>query len=860
MIWHSTGLNDISKEFDTSLESGLTEAKAKEKLELYGPNYVGVIKPDSLIKDILAHLKRPVSVLLLVAAAISMLVNCVYSVASPLTEPLVIIALWLTLTVTSGIRDWVCTYNMSKLKLKVSPTARVIRGGKERIISASKLVPGDVILLKKGDLIPADARLIESDKLSCDESVLSGSSAPVAKDFGVCLSDIALVSERANMVYSGCVVRYGTAKAVVTETGESCEAGKINMEIEKREISVANKGLRKFSAAVNKLTPFVFIIFFLLDFLFIRFSAGGDEMRLLLIGARSYIYAAVLIATVAPQWVSSIATVILTVGTQRLVRKGAVVTDTAAVDTIGKVSVVCTDKAALTERRMKAIKVFNGREILPATGLSGQDCFDLVKLAAVCCDDTDTDPMEAALAELCLNTTGLSKAELENLYPRLAEIPFDSQTGMMATVNMIDGTSYAVVKGIPETIISLCGGDSDAYLKASDALGSEALHVIAVAVKPLYDVGLSANPTKEEIFGSLTFLGLIGMTDPIRSDAFERVKVCRATGSRVIMITGDSLATAMAIARQTGILSDEVQAITGDELDTMDDLELADKIGSYTVFARITPEDKVRIVTALQKSGESVLITGRTPSDCPALRVADVGCAMGMTGTDAARNAANVVLTDDNFSSIVSLINRGSTMYELIRKTLNFILSCSFGVVLASLVGFIIWHTPILTPIQLMTSALIFNLLPPFAFALEPTHRRKASAAKLHVDSFFEGGRRINVLWHGAFIAVAVAVAYAVGMRTSAAAAGATAWLVYIIGASAYSFSLRSRSHIFKLGIVNNPSMLIEIALCVLLSIALLGAGAIGFGANVTAYTVWIVLLSAVPLAAAEVGKIFKMK
>lgn len=858
MIWHSASLNDLCAELQSNLNDGLSEEQARERLSENGPNFVGSIESAPLGKRLIAAAKSPVSVTLLLAAAVSWLVGAVYEASNPLLEPVVLLILYAITLAVSVCREHFCIRSIAKLKLRVSPSAKVLRGGVVRVINSVHLVPGDVILVEKGDLIPADARLIESKHLTCDESALTGHSVPIYKNSAAVLEDIASMSERSNMIHSGCVVTYGTGRAIVTATAKDTELGRLNTVEENQELSVATAGIRQLAAGIRKALPIAFAVLFLADFLCIRFTAGGDELRLLQIGASAFLYAAALLAAVSPNGLSSMAATIVTLGVHRMKRRGAIVTDVSMIDKIGKVSVVCADKASLTEPELKVSRLFCGQEATPFGPSVGESEVRLLRYAAIC-SDSGNDPTDTALIDAFRRVSGVSKPELENLYPRLNELPFDPANGVMATVNMIDGLSYVVVKGAPEAVIRQCAdGEKEKYLAANEAFGQDALHVLAVAVKPLSDLTAAVSPTASELICDLEFVGLIGFVNPIRPDACEAVRFCKSTGTKPIMITGDGEATAVAIARQIGILTDDSQAVTGSRLHEMDDVQLSEQIDDFTVFSRITPDDKVRIVHALQSKGHVVAITGRSPVDTAALRAADVGCAMGITGTDAARNSAHVVLSDDNFSTIVAIINRGSTMYECIRKALHFAMCCSFALVLTALIGLLIWHTAVLQPVPMLFAALLFGLLPPLAFGLEPIHRRKASAKKLLIDNFFDGGRRIMVLWHGAVIALVTVIAYAIGHAESASLAGAMAYAVFVIAANVYSFSLRSRSHVFKLGLLGNPYMLIEIAASILITLLSMFSSYFGLGASVGSNAVWIAVLSLIPLIAAEAGKLVK--
>ena len=856
MIWHSATLGEVLVELQSDPDRGLTDAAVQERQKTYGHNFIDAIQTAPLPRRLAEAFRSPVCVTLLLAALLSAGVNLLYHVELPFLVPAILAALYVTQMLITVLRDTLCVASVGRLKRKASPSARVLRGGVERVIDATPLVPGDILLVKKGDLIPVDARLIDAHRLTCDESVLSGHFVPVAKSTVTVCEDIAPLTERGNMIHAGCVVTYGQGKAVVTATGAQTETGKLTVVEETQELSVANRGLMSLASTMRRYLPLVFLLLFVVDFLFLRFTGDGDSQRLLVIGANALLFAASLTAALSPDGFSSMATLILTLGVHRMKRRGALVTNPAALDKLGKVDVVCADKASLTESRLTVAKCCAQGQVLTPQEPFGTAITRLLRFAALCSDEGG-DATDTALIDAFYQGTGIAKAELENLYPRLNGLPFDAKRGIMATVNMIDGSTYVIVKGAPEEILAHCPEEGRQELLAMvDGMGSEALHVIAVAIKPLDDPALAASPTADELIVDLTFEGLIGFINPVRKDAAEAVRLCKETGTRPVMITGDGLATAVAVARQIGILADESQALTGERLREMDDLELQDKVDDYTVFARISPEDKIRLVAALQGAGHVVAITGRNPIDSVALAAADVGLAMGMTGTDAARTAADVVLTDDSFSTIVAVINRASTMYECIRKGLHFSLCCDMALGLIGLFGLLIWHQPVLTPVQMLAASLLFALLPPLAIGLEPIHHRKAANAKLHVDSFFEGGRRFQVLWHGALIALVTGAAYAIGGGVSAALAGAMAYTVFTLSALVYSFSLRSRNPVIRLGLLGNPYMIAGILLGIAAVLFSLRGSLLGLGATMAPRAWWVALLSVLPLLTAEVVKL----
>ena len=635
-------------------------------------------------------------------------------------------------------------------------------------------MPGDIIRLEAGDFVPADARLIRSVRLKSEESALTGESVPSDKDAGLIVAKDAPLGDRGNMVFSGCTITYGTATAVVTATGMDTEMGKIANLLDNEEESQ---------------TP-----------LKLKLAQLGRYLGLLALAACAVIFviglcnrlppleifmtAVSLAVSAIPEGLPSIVTIVLAIGVQRMVKKNAIIRRLPAVETLGSASVICSDKTGtLTQNRMTLVKAYvDGAST--AEDISAQNSRkvrDLLRFATLCCDGSVVfhgaqeqhigDPTETAIV-LAAHRNGMPKDELNRQCPRLAEIPFDSDRKLMTTVNRMNGRTIVIVKGAFDIMASRClRGDIGHAKKINDEMSANALRVLAVAYKEIDEV--PANPTPETLENGLNLMGLLGMIDPPRPEAMAAVATCRKAGIRPVMITGDHVVTACAIARKLGILQQGDRAITGAELDAMTDSELDRQVEKISVYARVSPENKIRIVKAWQRKDQVVAMTGDGVNDAPALKAADIGCAMGITGTDVARGAADMTLTDDNFATIVDAVREGRGIYANMKKVVGYLLGTNIGEVIAVFMAMILWHKSPLMSMQLLWINLVTDSLPAVALGMEAVEEDvMEKKPRPKAEGLFARGYGIRIALQGLMFGMLALIAFRLGEKLTGRLAG----------------------------------------------------------------------------------------
>ena len=552
-------------------------------------------------------------------------------------EPALILLIIVVNAVMGVMQESKAEKALDALKGLSAPHARVIRNGKETILNAADLVPGDIIRLEAGDFIPADARLLHSVSLKSEESALTGESVPAEKDTQPITDQNAPLGDRSNMVFSGCSITYGTATAVVTATGMDTEMGKIANLLENEE--EGQTPLQKKLAQLGKYLGILAIAACAIIFI-VGIINGIPVMEI-------FMTAVSLAVSAIPEGLPAIVTIVLSIGVQRMVKKNAIIRRLPAVETLGSASIICSDKTGtLTQNRMTLIEAYrDGGATEKISTQNSEGIRQLLQYATLCCDGLVVfqgnepqhigDPTETAII-LAAHQNGMTQEMLSQKYPRLAEIPFDSDRKLMSTVNQIDGENVVIVKGAFDMMASRCiQGDLDTAKRITEEMSASALRVLAVAYKKIREV--PASPISDELENDLIFLGLVGMIDPPRPEAKKAVATCRKAGIKPVMITGDHVVTASAIAKELGILQPADRAITGSELDTMTDSQLDEQVEHIAVYARVSPENKIRIVKAWQRKGQVVSMTGDGVNDAPALKAADIGCAMGITGTDVAK-------------------------------------------------------------------------------------------------------------------------------------------------------------------------------------------------------------------------------
>ncbi|MGN1248738.1 MAG: cation-translocating P-type ATPase, partial [Candidatus Spyradocola sp.] len=724
---------------------------------------------------------------------------------------LLIVAIVIANAVMGVLQESKAEKALDALKNLSAPHARVLRDGKESVVDAKALVPGDVILLEAGDFVPADARLITAASLKCEESALTGESVPAEKDAQTTVPDDAPLGDRRNMVYSGCSVTYGRATAVVTATGMNTEMGKIANLLDSSEDT--QTPLQKKLANLGKYLGILALAACAVVFVVGLFN-GMDVMDI-------FMTAVSLAVSAIPEGLPAIVTIVLAIGVQRMVKRNAIIRRLPAVETLGSASVICSDKTGtLTQNRMTLTHAYVDGASAPEeiSSHNSESVRQLLRLAALCCDGSVTftddeeqhigDPTETAIL-VAAHKNGMDKDDLNAQSPRLAELPFDSDRKLMTTVNRIDGQNVVIVKGAFDVLASRCtSGDLKVARRVCDEMSAQALRVLAVAAKRIDN--LPEAPTSDALECNLTLLGLVGMIDPPRPEAREAVRQCRKAGIKPVMITGDHVVTASAIARDLGILQPGDEAITGAQLQKMTDSELDARVRGISVYARVSPEDKIRIVRAWQRQGEIVSMTGDGVNDAPALKAADIGCAMGITGTDVAKGAADMTLTDDNFATIVSAVREGRGIYDNIKKAVGFLLGTNIGEILTVFLAMVCWHKSPLLSMQLLWINLVTDSLPAIAIGMEPVEPDVMDRKpKPRDESLFAHGMGVRIALQGLLFSGLTLLAFRLGESVTGALAGGQtlAFMVLALSQIFHAFNMRTNQSLFKVGVFSNSQM-----------------------------------------------------
>ncbi len=803
--------DEVLKCFDTNENRGLSEVQVEELREKFGENKLREKKKKTILERFLAQFKDIMILILLGAAAISFVVACVERNAKEFFEPALILLIVVLNAVIGVMQESKAEKALDALKNMSSPTARVTRDGEEKVIDATELVPGDIIHLEAGNFIPADARLLKSVSLKSEESALTGESVPSEKDAQAEITENAPLGDRSNMIFSGCSITYGTATAVVCATGMDTEMGKIANLLDSE--TEAQTPLQTKLAQLGKYLGIVAILACAVIFI-VGIANSIPPLEI-------FMTAVSLAVSAIPEGLPAIVTIVLSIGVQRMVRKNALIRRLPAVETLGSASVICSDKTGtLTQNRMTLVKAYvDGIEnIEEITSNCSEPTKNLIMMGSLCCDglvnfagDEEQhigDPTETAIV-LAAHKNGMTKDDLNKNFPRIAEIPFDSDRKLMSTVNVFGDKKVVIVKGAFDMMAPRCSsGDLDTAKAITELMSKDALRVLAIAYKIIDEV--PENPTSEALETELTFLGLVGMIDPPRPEAREAVAVCRRAGIKPIMITGDHIVTASAIAKDLGILEDGDRAITGAELDAMTDSELDDVVEHISVYARVSPENKIRIVKAWQRRGQVVSMTGDGVNDAPALKAADIGCAMGITGTDVAKGAADMTLTDDNFATIVDAVREGRGIYANIKKVVGFLLGTNIGEVITVFAAMLLWHKTPLLSMQLLWINLVTDSLPAIALGMEPVEKHiMDKSPKPKNEGIFANGLGIRVVLQGLMFAILSLIAFYVGEKVTGQLEGGQtmAFLVLALSQVVQSFNMRSEHSLFHIGPFTNKTL-----------------------------------------------------
>ena len=751
--------DDILTELESSA-SGLSEEQAEERLERYGENKLAEAKKTTVLQRFFQQLKDPMLLILLAAAAVSAVTNALSG--ESFTEVFIILVVVLLNAVLGVIQESKAEAAIEALQSMTAAKCKVLRGGELKVIESSRVVPGDVVVLEAGDAVPADGRLLESASLKIEEAALTGESVPVNKAVEVIFDGDVPLGDRRNMCYMGSTVVYGRGRAVVTATGMGTEMGRIAgvLAQTEQEQTPLQRKLSQLGGVLSKLVLGICVFIFVFDLL----VAGDFSLDSVL---RTFMVAVSLAVAAIPEGLATVVTVVLSIGVTNMSKRNAVIRRLTAVETLGCTQVICSDKTGtLTQNKMTVIEHYGPVDKLAAAMTL---CCDAVYSP----DGAQGEPTEAALVNFGA-ANGQIKPELENEQPRVAEAPFDSMRKMMSTVHKCGDSYIQYTKGAPDEVLKCCTSylDSGEVLPLTDekrqeilsvnhAMADRALRVLAAAERRWDALPEDCSPANLE--HELCFIGLTGMIDPVRPEVKAAIDECRRAGIRPIMITGDHKDTAVAIARELGIIDDASQAIEGRELNRLSDDELDRVIDKYSVYARVQPEHKVRIVSSWRRRGMITAMTGDGVNDAPSIKSADIGVGIGITGTDVTKNVADMVLSDDNFATIVDAVGEGRRIYDNIRKTIQFLLASNMsevvGVLVATLMGF-----TLLNPVHLLFINLITDCFPALALGLERGEPdimdrppRKAS------DGIFAGGLGVGIAYQGVLIAVITLASYIIG-------------------------------------------------------------------------------------------------
>ena len=809
MMYHHKTAQEVLQELSSDQTQGLSREEAEKRRDQYGENRLQEKKKKSTFQRFLDQFKDVMILILLLAAAVSFFVA--WTEGEEFFEPLLILLIVVLNAVMGVMQENKAEKALEALKGLSAPHARVIRDGQEQLIDAAELVPGDIIRLEAGDFVPADARLVQSVSLKSEESALTGESVPAEKDADGPVAENAPLGDRVNMVFSGCSITYGTARAVVTATGMETEMGRIANLLEAE--AEGQTPLQQKLAQLGKYLGFLALgacgIIFVVGML-----NGIPALEI-------FMTAVSLAVSAIPEGLPAIVTIVLSIGVQRMVKKNAIIRRLPAVETLGSASVICSDKTGtLTQNRMTLVKAWvDGREETEEiTGENSSEVRRLLRCAALCCDGSVVfrdgeeqhigDPTETAII-LAAHRNGMEKDALNEEFPRLAELPFDSDRKLMTTVNCMDGKRIVIVKGAFDVMAQRCtAGDVEHARTINEEMSAGALRVLAVGYREID--ALPEQLTSETLENNLTLLGLVGMIDPPRPEAKAAVAVCRRAGIRPVMITGDHVVTASAIARELGILQTGDRAITGGELDAMTEEQLEAEVEQISVYARVSPENKIRIVKAWQRRGHVVSMTGDGVNDAPALKAADIGCAMGITGTDVAKGAADMTLTDDNFATIVDAVREGRGIYANIKKVVGFLLGTNIGEVVTVFISMLLWHKSPLLSMQLLWINLVTDSLPAVALGMEGVEEGiMDQRPKPKEEGLFAHGFGLRTILQGVMFGILSLAAFRWGeIATGAVAGGQTmAFMVLALSQVVQAFNMRSERSLFRIGVFTNHTL-----------------------------------------------------
>lgn len=821
-MWHSSSVEEIAKNLKTNINIGLTDDEAQKRFERYGPNNLKEKKKESIFIKFIKQFNDFMIITLIIAAIISAVVSKLNGEADYI-DSIIIVAIVIFNAIMGLVQEQKAEKSLEALKKMTAPNAKVRRNGRVQEIDATLVVPGDIVILEAGNYVPADCRLINSYNLKIEESALTGETIPSLKDSSKILKENTAMGDLCNMVFATTIVVNGHGEAIVVETGMNTRVGKIAgmiIEDESPETPIQKK-----LAEVGKILAIACIIICVLIFVIGIFKKIPIiEMFMTSVG---------LAVAAIPEGLPAIVTIMLSIGVTKMAKKNSIIRKLPAVETLGSSSVICSDKTGtLTQNKMTVTEVRNcfGR------ANSNERKF-IFELGTMCTDTTEEringklgfvgEATEVAISNAAMEE-GVSKSFLYDEMKRINDIPFDSKRKMMTTIHKYGNGYRIITKGAPDVLLKRCsncysGGQivpifskKDDINEQNNQMAEKALRVIAVAYKDVEKL-----PEMQDVEKDLIFCGLIGMIDPPREGVKEAVRTCRRAGIKTVMITGDHLQTAKAIAKELGILKRGDLAIDGETLERMSQHELEQNIMDYSVFARVSPEHKVRIVKAFQSTGAVVAMTGDGVNDAPALKNADIGIAMGKGGTDVAKNAADMILLDDNFVTIVEAVKQGRNIYDNIKKAIHFLISTNIGEIVTIFFGLVLGIKSPLLAIQLLWINLVTDSLPAIALGLEKEEENIMSRLPRNPKkNLFADGLWWKIMIEGAMLGMFTLLAFSIGNRLYSVEVGRTmAFLTLGILELVHSFNIKSEESIFKIGVLENKYLVGALVLGVILQV-----------------------------------------
>lgn len=821
-MWHSSSVEEVSKKLKTNINIGLSEEEAQKRFERYGPNNLKEKKKESIFVKFIKQFNDFMIITLIIAAIISAIVSKLNGEADYI-DSIIIVAIVIFNAIMGLVQEQKAEKSLEALKKMSAPNAKVRRNGRVQEIDATMVVPGDIVILEAGNYVPADCRLINSYNLKIEESALTGETIPSLKDSSKILKENTAMGDLCNMVFATTIVVNGHGEAIVVETGMNTRVGKIAgmiIEDESPETPIQKK-----LAEVGKILAIACIIICVLIFVIGIFKKIPIiEMFMTSVG---------LAVAAIPEGLPAIVTIMLSIGVTKMAKKNSIIRKLPAVETLGSSSVICSDKTGtLTQNKMTVTEVRNcfGR------ANSNERKF-IFELGTMCTDTTEEringklgfvgEATEVAISNAAMEE-GVSKSFLYDEMKRINDIPFDSKRKMMTTIHKYGNGYRIITKGAPDVLLKRCsncysGGQivpifskKDDINEQNNQMAEKALRVIAVAYKDVEKL-----PEMQDVEKDLIFCGLIGMIDPPREGVKEAVRTCRRAGIKTVMITGDHLQTAKAIAKELGILKRGDLAIDGETLERMSQHELEQNIMDYSVFARVSPEHKVRIVKAFQSTGAVVAMTGDGVNDAPALKNADIGIAMGKGGTDVAKNAADMILLDDNFVTIVEAVKQGRNIYDNIKKAIHFLISTNIGEIVTIFFGLVLGIKSPLLAIQLLWINLVTDSLPAIALGLEKEEENIMSRLPRNPKkNLFADGLWWKIMIEGAMLGIFTLLAFSIGNRLYSVEVGRTmAFLTLGILELVHSFNIKSEESIFKIGVFENKYLIGALVLGVILQV-----------------------------------------